>query len=166
MQKLVIKIRKGKHHTAKSKMTGLYHAQQHIAEAIAKGISTAHDTLMLLHALEIRELFRDMASKPQQQYTIKLTVVQAEAYRQMWGGLDLKYEAYGAVQVQDLLNEINRELDRPLQLPNNGIGKQTGYEARYNNDAKRLDIYRDGKPVPSGNVNDIEDFNPNHFGTL
>lgn len=137
MQKITIKIRKGKHHTAKSIVTGLSHAQQEMANALVRVMKTTHDTLLLLHAVEMRDMLRELCQRQQQQYTLKLTVIQAEAYRQLWGRMDLKYEAYGAVQVQDLLNEINRVLDLPMPF-------------------KQL----------KAKEQNIEDFNPNHMGTL
>lgn len=103
-----IQIRKGKHHTAKSVMTGLCYAQKTIAAQMAEAEDEPHDILLSLHASQLSDKFSKIAAKEQKQYTIKLSETEAEAFRQIWGRLVLDYKAYGAVHIQNLLNEINQ----------------------------------------------------------
>lgn len=109
---LNIKIKKIKGYTAKSVMTGLCYAQRAVAADLTANDSIAgpHERILALHAAQLSDKFNGIAAKEQNQYTIKLTEVEAEAFRQIWGRLVLDYKAYGAVQVQNLLNEINRQL--------------------------------------------------------
>lgn len=114
-----ITIKDDKGGKACNKMIALIDAQHMIAEVLVREINstTIYHTLLLLHAVELRDMFSQKLHRPrnpQKKYTITLTATQAEAYRLIWGKLKLNYGAYGAIYIQSMLDEINREIDKPF----------------------------------------------------
>lgn len=112
MDKIKIVIKTDRQGKALTKMLALRNAQTFIAGLLADSKLDKHpyDMLLMLHAISIQKLLNKKLHTERSRYTISLTLHEAEAFRLMWGRFNLDYQHAGGLHVQNLLNDINREM--------------------------------------------------------